>query len=204
MFSYEHLPNSRPNPRSLKNNFVPLATALTSLQLDAEIVILLDRATKVPTPMLKRMFNDLPKKAIVVKCNSFMHDAVFPILAAKDVINIDEEIVVVNNVEIFTKPAVDIRQAVVSLQQYDAGVVTNSSLYSLNKFARLTSEGNVSEIINSAEDNLRLLGMYYWKKGTDLILSAEDMLAHTPDKSSISDTLNILINKQRRVGSFSS
>ena len=202
MFFYDHLPNSSPNPRLLRTHFQPLVSALATLQLDAELVLLLDRAVKLPTPVLRRMLLDLPKKASVIKCNSFMHDAVFPLLSVKSLINTDEEVVVVNNIEIFTKTSVNIPQAVASLQQYDAGVIVNATS-KLNKFAKLNSEGHVSEISSTAENNSSLFGVYYWQKGSELIESAEDMLANAPDKTNISDTLNVMINKQKQIGSFS-
>ena len=139
--------------------------------------------------------------AYIITLDKVTGGAAETVLAAKDVINFDEELVVYNCDQIIDWQADDFVEWL-NNKRIDGAVVCYNSTDPKNSFAEVDFTGRVKTIREKvAISSHALIGFHYWKTGKDFVKSAEQLLQKFRKTGSpecyVSETYNYLVENKR-------
>lgn len=125
-------------------------------------------------------------------------------LLAKDLINLNEELVIANCDQIMNWGPWNTDVMLKNLRKYDAGVVTTYSSDPKHSYALLENNRVVDIKEKEVISNVALTGIHYWKDGRDFVRSAEFLIENnmrsSNDEFYIAPTYNILIKEGKKIG----
>ena len=113
---------------------------------------------------------------IIIQTDGLTEGAACTTLLASEFINNDEPLLISNSDQYIEW---DSNQFMYSMMadQIDAGIATFSATHPKWSFAKLDSDGFVSEVAEKRPiSNIATCGIYYWKKGSDYVKYAEQMI----------------------------
>ena len=125
---------------------------------------------------LDTLLNLISPDCTVIEVDGMTEGAACTTLLSKDVINNDQPLLIANSDQYVDW---DTSEFLYKMQEQDAdgGMLTFKSTHPKWSFAKVDDNGNVVEV---AEKNpisdIATVGIYYWKKGSDYVKYAEQMI----------------------------
>lgn len=127
---------------------------------------------------LKTFLNLIAPNCKIVEVDGVTEGAACTTLLAKEFINNDEPLVIANSDQFVEWNASEFYYAMEADKRIVGGIVTFTATHPKWSFAKLDENGFVTQV---AEKNpisdIATVGIYYWKKGSDYVESAEQMIA---------------------------
>jgi dTDP-glucose pyrophosphorylase len=125
---------------------------------------------------LKHLLNLIAPGCDVVQVDGITQGAACSTLLAKEYINNDEPLVMANSDQFVEWNSNEVMYAW-SADNIDGGILTFKATHPKWSFAKVDEAGFVSEVAekNPISDNATV-GVYYWKKGSDYVKYAEQMI----------------------------
>ena len=125
---------------------------------------------------IKEMLNLIKQNSEIITVNDITEGAACTVLLAKELINNDEELIIANSDQWVNWN----NQHFLSYlreKNADGGIVTFISTHPKWSFAKVDEEGIVTEIAEKKPiSNIATVGIYYFKKGSDFVQAAEQMI----------------------------
>jgi HAD superfamily hydrolase (TIGR01509 family) len=126
---------------------------------------------------LKYLLNLIAPGCDIVQVNGITEGAACSTLLAKDYINNDAPLVMSNSDQYVEWNSNECMYAFTA-DEIDGGILTFESTHPKWSYARVGDSGFVSEVAEKKViSNEATVGIYYWKKGSDYVKYAEDMIA---------------------------
>lgn len=144
-------------------------------------------------------------KIIIV--DSVTEGACCTALLAKELINNDNELIIANSDQFILGWMADNFFNYVNIKQADGAILTFIDDDSKWSFVRLGKNSNIiTEVAEKKQiSNIASVGIYYWKKGSDFVNSAEEMIKQNirvNNEFYIAPTYNILISNNKKIYNY--
>ena len=126
---------------------------------------------------LKYLLNLIAPGCDIVQVNGITEGAACSTLLAKDYINNDAPLVMANSDQYVEWNSNECMYAFTA-DEIDGGILTFEATHPKWSYAKIGDDGFVSEVAEKKViSNEATVGVYYWKKGSDYVKYAEDMIA---------------------------
>jgi dTDP-glucose pyrophosphorylase len=126
---------------------------------------------------LKYLLNLISPNCEIVQVEGLTEGAACTTLLAKKFINNDEPLVICNSDQVFDWNSNEFMYSMTA-DEVDAGLLTFEATHPKWSFAKLGDDGFVNEVAEKNPiSNIATAGVYYWKKGSDYVKYAEQMIA---------------------------
>lgn len=126
---------------------------------------------------LKYLLNLIAPGCDIVQVNGVTEGAACSTLLAKEYINNDAPLVMANSDQYVEWNANECMYAFTA-DEIDGGILTFEATHPKWSYAKIGTDGFVSEVAEKKViSNEATVGIYYWKKGSDYVKYAEDMIA---------------------------
>ena len=126
---------------------------------------------------LKYLLNLIAPGCDIVQVNGVTEGAACSTLLAKEYINNDNPLVMANSDQYVEWNSNECMYAFTA-DEIDGGILTFEATHPKWSYAKLGTDGFVSEVAEKKViSNEATVGIYYWKKGSDYVKYAEDMIA---------------------------
>lgn len=126
---------------------------------------------------LKTLLNLIAPNCKIVQVDGLTEGAACTTLLAREFIDNDKPLIIANSDQFVEWNSSEFMYSMIG-DKADAGIVTFKSTHPKWSFAKVDTEGNVTEV---AEKNpisdLATVGIYYWSKGGNYVRLAEQMIA---------------------------
>ena len=157
-------------------NGKPMIQVVTeNLNVDAHFIYIVQK-NHYDKYNLKQLLNLISPGCDIVQVNSLTEGAACTTLLAKELINNDEPLLLANSDQYVEWNSNECLYAFTA-DGVDGGIVTFRATHPKWSFAKLGDDGFVTEV---AEKNpisdIATVGIYYWKKGSDYVKYAEQMI----------------------------
>jgi dTDP-glucose pyrophosphorylase len=183
-----------PKPLINVDNQHMIVRAVESLKLQGRFIFILQESLRHIENLLKKVAPD----CVIIYIDYYTSGAAISSLLAESHINNDDELIIANCDQIM-EWNVDV--ALDELRQYDAGVVTLKSSDVKHSYVLLDSHGNVKQFAEKKViSNIALTGIHYWKKGSDFVNSAKELINTSEPEYYIAPTYNLLIQQGKKIG----
>lgn len=192
-----------PKPLIQVQNITLIEHSVKSFDVDAKFIFITrDFENKDTNERLTNLLKQLKPNSIEIKLDKLTNGASQTVLAVKDLINNDEELVIYNCDQIIKWNHQDFVDFV-KKKPNDGAVVLYNNNDPKNSFAEIVDGKIISLVEKKAISNNALIGFHYWKKGSDFVESAEHLveqfhLSGQPE-CYVSETYNYLINKGKNI-----
>jgi len=146
-----------------------------NLNIDAKHIYIVQRS-HYKKYNLNYLLNLITPDCEIVQVDGITEGAACTTLLAKDLINNDEQLIIANSDQFIEW---DSNRFMYSMQadQIDAGILTFNATHPKWSFVRLDDDGYVIEVAEKKPiSNIATVGVYYWKKGSDYVKYAEEMI----------------------------
>mgnify|MGYP003344561059 FL=1 len=151
---------------------------------------------------LQYLLNLIAPNCNIVKVNGITEGAACTTLLAKEFINSDDPLVIANSDQFVEWNSNECLYAF-SADGIDAGIVTFEASHPKWSYARIGSDGFVSEVAEKKPiSNEATVGIYFWKKGSDYVRYAEQMIEkniRTNNEFYVCPVFNEAIQEGKRV-----
>ena len=125
---------------------------------------------------LKSMLSLISPNCNVVNINGITEGAACTTLLAKEYINNDNPLIIANSDQ-YIKWDVNDFMYKMQEQDVDAGILCFNSTHPKWSYAKVDEYGYVTEVAEKNPiSNIATVGVYYWKKGSDYVKYAEEMI----------------------------
>lgn len=127
-------------------------------------------------------------------------------LIAEQFINTEEELIIANCDQIMEWGPWNSDVALKQLRKYDAGLVTINSTDKKHSFATIQDNFVVEVVEKEVISDVALVGIHYWKHGSDFVASAKTMIENEhrsfDGEFYVGPTYNELIKSGKKVGYY--
>jgi dTDP-glucose pyrophosphorylase len=154
---------------------------------------------------LKKTLHQINGQFTIISLEELTRGPAETCLAAQNLIDNDEELVIANADQIMwwkSEPFLNAAQT----SYLDGVVVTYTSTAERNSYARLDREGFVSEIREKRViSSIALSGIHYWRRGKDFVSSAKKMIDEGNQEHGefyVGPTYNYLIERGCKIGTY--
>jgi HAD superfamily hydrolase (TIGR01509 family) len=153
-----------------------IEVVVNNLNIEAHYIFLVQKS-HYETYNLKYLLNLIAPGCDIVQVDGITEGAACSTLLAKDYINNDNPLVIANSDQYVEWNSNECMYAF-SADAIDAGILTFEAHHPKWSYARVGDDGFVSEVAEKKviSDNATV-GIYYWKKGSDYVKYAEQMIA---------------------------
>jgi len=154
---------------------------------------------------LKELLESITTNPIIHEIDFDTEGATHTCLQVKDLIDNDDELIITNCDQILNwKPNTFLFG--MRMRGVDGGILTYTSTDLKNSFAKCTIDRLVIQIAEKkAISDIALVGLHYWKKGSDFVWSAEKLMEHedkTKNEYYIAPTYNELIKTGKNIYTY--
>lgn len=143
-------------------------------------------------------------RCVIVKTKKLTQGAAETCLLAKKYIDNDEKLIITNCDQLMSWKSNQFKTFLEC--DYDGIVVTHDSSNPKNSFIALDENGYGKELREKEPiSNLALIGLHYWKRGSDFVRSAECLIKNKikeADEYYIAPTYNVLIKDGLRIKNY--
>lgn len=163
---------------SVKNmNDKPMIQVVVeNLNIDAEFIFLV-RQEHYDKYNLKQLLNVISPNCHVVIVDKLTEGAACTTLLAKELINNDEPLVIANSDQFVEWDSNEFMYSMIG-DSIDAGILTFTNSHPKWSYAKTDENGFVTEVAEKMPiSDKATVGVYYWKKGSDYVKYAEQMIA---------------------------
>lgn len=164
-----------PKPLIDVNGKPMIQVVVDNLNIEAHYIFLVQK-DHYEKYNLKHLLNLIAPGCDVVQVDGITEGAACTTLLAKELINSDEPLLTVNSDQFVEWNSNEVLYSW-SADSIDGGILTFKGTHPKWSFAKLDDNGFVSEVAekNPISDNATV-GIYYWKKGSDYVKYAEQMI----------------------------
>ena len=164
-----------PKPLIDVNGKPMIQVVVENLNIEAHYIFLVQK-DHYEKYNLKHLLNLIAPGCDVVQVDGITEGAACTTLLAKELINSDEPLLTVNSDQFVEWNSNEVLYSW-SADSIDGGILTFKGTHPKWSFAKLDDHGFVSEVAEKSpiSDNATV-GIYYWKKGSDYVKYAEQMI----------------------------
>lgn len=164
-----------PKPLIEVNGKPMIQCVVENLNVDAHFIFMVQRE-HYEKYNLKQLLNLIAPGCDIVQVDGLTEGAACTTLLAKDLINNDEPLLMANSDQFVEWNSNEALYAFTA-DDIDGGIVSFKATHPKWSFAKVGSDGFVSEVAekNPISDDATV-GIYYWKKGSDYVKYAEQMI----------------------------
>lgn len=165
-----------PKPLIDVNGKPMIQVVVDNLNFDANHIFITQKShrAKYNLDQLLSLICDKPK---VIEVDKLTEGAACTTLLAKDLINNDNPLIIANSDQYVEW---NVNEFMYKMQETncDAGILTFESTHPKWSFAKIDEYGFVSEVAEKNPiSNIATVGIYYWKRGSDYVKFAEEMIS---------------------------
>ena len=153
-----------------------IQTVVSNLNVDAHFIFIVQKE-HYDKYNLKQLLNLIAPGCDIIQVDGLTEGAACTTLLAKELINNNEPLLMANSDQFVEWNSNECLYAFTA-DSIDGGIVTFKSTHPKWSFAKIGADGFVSEVAekNPISDNATV-GIYYWKRGSDYVKYAEQMIA---------------------------
>jgi HAD superfamily hydrolase (TIGR01509 family) len=164
-----------PKPLIEVNGKPMIQVVAENLNVDAHFIYIVQKE-HYDKYNLKQLLNLISPGCDIVQVNSLTEGAACTTLLAKELINNDEPLLMANSDQYVEWNSNECLYAFTA-DGVDGGIVTFRATHPKWSFAKLGDDGFVTEVAEKNPiSNIATVGIYYWKKGSDYVKYAEQMI----------------------------
>jgi len=164
-----------PKPLIEVNGKPMIQVVVENLNIEANYIYIVQR-THFERYSLSYLLNLLTPNCTIVQIDGITEGAACTTLLAKDFINNSNPLIIANSDQVIEWNSNEVMYAF-EVEGIDGGIVTFEATHPKWSFAKLNSDGFVSEVAEKKPiSNLATVGVYYWRKGSDYVKYAEEMI----------------------------
>ena len=164
-----------PKPLIDVNGSPMIQTVVNNLSLDANYIYVVQKSHRLKYN-LDTLLNLITPNCNIIEVDGLTEGAACTALLAKELINSNEPLFFANSDQFVEW---DSNEFMYKMQEtgVDGGLVTFESIHPKWSFAKLDNNGYVTEVSEKNPiSNIATVGYYYWKKGSDFVKYAEQMI----------------------------
>ena len=125
---------------------------------------------------LQQLLNLITPGCKIIQTEGITEGAACTTLLAKEYINTDDPLLLVNSDQIFDWDSNEFMYSMVA-DEVDGGILTFTATHPKWSFAKLNDKGYVTEVAEKKTiSDIATAGAYYWKKGSSYVECAEQMI----------------------------
>jgi len=165
-----------PKPLIEVNGKPMIQTVVENLNVEAKHIFIVQKEhyEKYNLKHLLNLITD--NNCEIVQVNSLTEGAACTTLLAKQYIDNDEPLVIANSDQFVEWDSNEFMYSMTA-DNVDGGILSFEATHPKWSFAKLNEDGFVSEVAEKkAISNIATVGIYYWKKGSDYVKYAEQMI----------------------------
>lgn len=164
-----------PKPLIEVNGKPMIQVVVENLNVEAHFIYLVQKE-HYEKYNLKQLLNLITPGCDIVQVDGITDGAARTTLLAKELINNDEPLLMANSDQFVEWNSNEVLYAFTA-DEVDGGIVTFKATHPKWSFAKIGDDGFISEVAekNPISDNATV-GIYYWKKGSDYVKYAEQMI----------------------------
>ena len=152
-----------------------IQVVIENLNIEAEFIFIVQKE-HYEKYNLKHMLNLIVPGCSVVQTEGLTEGAACTVLKAKDLINNDRHLLMINSDQFIEWNSNEVMYAFAA-DSIDGGILTFKSTHPKYSFAKVDKNGFVSEVAEKKViSDLATVGAYYWTKGSDFVKYAEQMI----------------------------
>ena len=164
-----------PKPLIEVNNKPMIQVVVENLNLEANYIYIVQKSHRDKFN-LDTMLNLITPNCKIIDVDGITEGAACTALIAKELINNDEPLFFANSDQFVEWNSNDFMYKMQE-SDVDGGIVTFESKHPKWSFAKIDENGFVTEVAEKNPiSNLATVGYYFWKKGSDFVKYAEDMI----------------------------
>lgn len=164
-----------PKPLIEVNGKPMIQVVVENLNCDAHYIFIVQKE-HYEKYQLKYMLNMIAPGCDIIQVDGVTEGAACTTLLAKDLINSDQPLLLANSDQYVEWNSNECLYAFTA-DGIDAGIVTFNSVHPKWSYARLDERGFVAEVAEKRPiSDLATVGIYYWKRGSDYVKYAEQMI----------------------------
>ncbi len=164
-----------PKPLIEVNGKPMIQVVVENLNIEANYIYVVQR-THYERYNLSYLLNLLTPNCTIVQIDGVTEGAACTTLLAKEYINNSNPLVIANSDQVIEWNSNEVMYAF-EVEGIDGGIVTFEATHPKWSFVKLNSDGFVSEVAEKRPiSNLATVGVYYWRKGSDYVNYAEEMI----------------------------
>jgi len=152
-----------------------IQTVVDNLNIEAQHVFIVQKS-HYEKYNLQQTLNQISPNCEIVQVEGITEGAACTTLLAKQYIDNDEPLVIANSDQYVEWDSNEFMYSMVA-DSVDGGILTFKSTHPKWSYARLGDDGFVCEVAEKKPiSDIATVGIYYWKKGSDYVKYAEDMI----------------------------
>ena len=152
-----------------------IQTIVDNLNIEAQHVFIVQKS-HYEKYNLQQTLNQISPNCEIVQVEGITEGAACTTLLAKQYIDNDEPLVIANSDQYVEWDSNEFMYSMVA-DSVDGGILTFKSTHPKWSYARLGDDGFVCEVAEKKPiSDIATVGIYYWKKGSDYVKYAEDMI----------------------------
>ena len=190
-----------PKPLIEVNGKPMIQVVVENLNVEAHFIFLVQKE-HYEKYNLKQLLNLIAPNCDIIQVDGLTEGAACTTLLAKSFIDNDEPLMIANSDQFVEWNSNECLYAFTA-DSVDGGIVTFKATHPKWSFAKLGTDGFVSEVAekNPISDNATV-GIYYWKKGSDYVKYAEQMITkniRTNGEFYVAPTFNEAIGDDKKI-----
>ena len=148
---------------------------IENLNIDAEHVFIVQKE-HYEKYNLKNLLNIISPNCKIVQTEGITEGAACTTLLAKEYFNDDKSLIIANSDQFIEWDSNEFMYSMIA-DDIDAGILTFNSTHPKWSYAKVNDDGFVCEVAEKNPiSNIATVGVYYWKKGSDYVKYAEQMI----------------------------
>ena len=153
-----------------------IQTVVDNLNIDAQHIFIVQKS-HYEKYNLEDTLNRISANCKIVQVEGVTEGAACTTLLAKEYINDNEPLVIANSDQYVDWDSNEFMYSMIG-DPVDGGILTFKSTHPKWSYAKLGDDGFVCEVAEKKPiSDIATVGIYYWKKGSDYVRYAEDMIA---------------------------
>jgi HAD superfamily hydrolase (TIGR01509 family) len=166
-----------PKPLIDVNGEPMIKTVIDNLNIDAHYIFIVQKQ-HYEKYNLKHLLNLIAPNCSIVPTEGLTEGAACTVLLSKHLIDNDNPLLIANSDQYVEWNSTDFMYTMEN-SQTDGGILTFESTHPKWSFAKLDSEGFVTEVAEKKPiSNIATVGIYYWTHGNDFVKYAEQMISN--------------------------
>ena len=195
----------KPKPLIQVDNVPMIESAVKTLNIDGRyIFVIREYENTKNTSDLIKCLKKIKPDCVILKTTKLTRGAAETCLIAKEHINNNEELIITNCDQLLSWDSKKFIKY--TKQAYDGIVVTYTSSDPKNSFILIDNNGFAIEIREKkAISDLALIGLHYWKRGSDFVRSTKKMIESNNKESNefyVAPTYNYLIKEDLKITNY--
>lgn len=152
-----------------------IQVVVENLNLDANYIFIVQKSHRAKYN-LDNFLKIITPNCKIIETEGITEGAACTTLLAKEFINNDNPLIMANSDQFVVWDSNEFMYKM-NENNYDAGIVTFNANHPKWSFVKINDQGYVSEVAEKNPiSNIATVGIYYWKKGSDYVKYAEQMI----------------------------